>query len=66
MARFKGHPKFSKRLSYKHLKLKLRVFSTAYAVAMETSAVRKITTTYLAMIGYVFDTIIVAETDKDL
>ena len=45
-------------------KLKLRVFLTAYAVGMVTSNVRKIITTYLALISHLFDTIIVAATVK--
>ena len=53
-------------LSYKHLKLKLRVFLTGYSVAMETSEVKKVTKTYSAIIGHLFDTIIVASTDKNL
>ena len=53
-------------LSYKHLKLKLRVFFTAFTVPMVTSYVRKIATTYLPMIRYLFDTIIVTATDKSL
>ena len=53
-------------LSYKHLKLKLRVFLTGYSVAMETSEVKKVTKTYSAIIGHLCDTIIVASTDKNL
>ena len=53
-------------LSYKHLKLKLRVFLTGYSVAMETSKVKKVTKTYSAIIGHLFDTIIVASADKNL
>ena len=53
-------------LSYKHLKLKLRVFLTGYTVAMETSEVKKVTETYSAIIGHLFDTITVAPTDKKL
>ena len=53
-------------LSYKHLKGKLRVFLTGKTVAIVTSDVMKMTTTYLAMIGHLFDIIIVAATDKDL
>ena len=52
-------------LSYKHLKPKLRVRLTGYTVAMETSDFKKMTTTYLLVIGHLFDTIIVASTDKD-
>ena len=53
-------------LSYKHLKTKLRVFLTGYTVAMETSEVKKVTKTYSAFIGHLFDTITVAATDKKL
>ena len=52
-------------MSYKHLKGKLMVFLTGKTVAIVTSDVMKMTTTYLAMIGHLFD-IIVAATDKDL
>ena len=52
-------------LSYKHLKPKLRVLLTGYPVAMVTSDVKKMTTTYLLVIGHLFDTIILASTDKD-
>ena len=53
-------------LSYKHLKGKLRVFLTGKTVAIVTSDVIKMTTTYSAMIGHLVDIIIVAATDKDL
>ena len=53
-------------LSYKHLKGKLRVFLTGKTVAIVTSDVMKMTTTYSAMIGHLFDIIIVAATDKGL
>ena len=53
-------------LSYKHLKGKLRVFLTGKTVAIVTSEVMKMTSTCLAMIGNLFDIIIVAATDKDL
>ena len=53
-------------LSYKHLKGKLRVFLTGKTVAIVTNDVMKMTTTYSAMIGHLFDSIIVAATDKDL
>ena len=33
---------------------------------METSEVKKVTKTYSAIIGHLFDTIIVASTDKNL
>ena len=47
-------------LSYKHLKGKLRVFLTGKTVAIVTSDVMKLTTTYFAMIGHLFDIIIFA------
>ena len=53
-------------LSYKHLKGKLRVFLTGKTVAIVTSDVMKMTTTYSAMIGHLVDIIIVAATEKDL
>ena len=53
-------------LSYKHLKGKLRVFLTGKTVAIVTSDVMKMTATCSAMIGNLFDIIIVAATDKDL
>ena len=53
-------------LSYKHLKAKLRGLLTGKTVAIVTSDVMKMTTTCLAMIGNLFDIIIVAATDKNL
>ena len=53
-------------LSYKRLKGKLRVFLTGKTDAIATNDVMKITPTYSAMIGPLFDSIIVATTDKDL
>ena len=53
-------------MSYKHLKGKLRVLLTGKTVAIVTGDIMKMTTTYLAMIGHLFDLIIVAATDKDL
>ena len=52
-------------LSCKHLKPKLRMFLTAFTVAMEISEVKKVTETYSAIIGHLCDTIIVAATDKN-
>ena len=52
-------------LSYKHWG-KLRVFLTGKTVAIVTSDVMKMTTTYSAMIGHLVDIIIVAATDKNL
>ena len=53
-------------MSYKHLKEKLRVFLTGKTVAIVTSDVMKRTTTYSAVIGHLFDIIIVAAAEKDL
>ena len=53
-------------MSYKHLKGKLRVFLTGKTVAIVANGVMKMTTTYSAMIGHLFDIIIVAGTDRDL
>ena len=53
-------------MSYKHLEGKLRVFITGKTVAIETTDVMKMTTTYSAMTGHLFDIIILAATDKDL
>ena len=53
-------------LSYKHLKGNLRVFLTGKTVTIVTSDVMKMTATCLAMIGNLFDIIIVAATDKYL
>ena len=53
-------------MSYKLLKGNIRVFLTVKTVAIVTSDVMKMTTTYSAMIGHLFDIIIVAATHKDL
>ena len=53
-------------MSYKHLNGKLRVFLTGKTVAIVTSDVTKMTTTYSTLIGHLVDVIIVAATDKDL
>ena len=53
-------------LSYKHLKAKLRVFLTGKTVAIVTNDVMKMATTCSAMIGHLFDIIIVAATDNYL
>ena len=42
----------------------LRVSLTGYTVTMVTSYITKMTITYSPMIGHLFDTIIVASTDK--
>ena len=52
-------------MSYKHLKGKLRVFLTGKTVAIVTD-VMKMTASYSAMIGHLFDIITVAATVKDL
>ena len=54
------------KVALKLLKAKLRVFLTDQTVAMVTNDVIKMTTTCSAMIGNLFDIIIVAATDKDL
>ena len=51
-------------LSYKHLKLKLRVFLAGYSVAMVTYCVIKTIPTCSPMIGQFFDTMLVASIDK--
>ena len=47
------------------LKLKLRVFLAGHSVAMVTYCVTKIIPTCSTMIGQLFDTMIVASTDKE-
>ena len=49
-------------LSYKRLKLKLRVFSAGHIVAMVTYCATKVTATCTLMIGQFFDTMILAST----
>ena len=44
-------------LSYKHLKLKLRVFLTGYTIAVVTNNVNKITTAWSLMTGHLIETI---------
>ena len=56
-------PSYHPFLSYKHLKLKLRVFLTGYTVAMVTYYVTKIIITCSPMIGHLFDTFILTSTD---
>ena len=51
-------------LSYKRLKLKLRVFLAGHIVAMVTYCVTKIIPTCSPVIGQFFDTMIVASTDR--
>ena len=51
-------------LKYKRLKLKLRVFLAGHSVAMVTYSDTTIIPTCSAMIGRIFDTMIVASTDK--
>ena len=52
-------------MSYKRLKLKLRVFLAGHIVAMVTYSVMKIIPTCSPMIGQFFDTMIVASIDKE-
>ena len=52
-------------LSYKRLKLKLRVFLAGHIVAIVTNCVTKLTATCAQMIGQFFDTVIFASTDKE-
>ena len=47
------------------LKLKLKVFLAGHSVAMVTYSVTEIISTCSLVIGQVFDTIIVASTDKE-
>ena len=49
-------------LSYKDLKLKLRVFLTGHVVAMVTYWATKLTANYFPMIGQFVDTMILAST----
>ena len=52
-------------LSYKHLKLKLRLFFASHIVAMVTYCATKLTATHSPMIGQFVDTMISASTDKE-
>ena len=52
-------------LSYKRLKLKLRVFLAGHIVAMVTYCVTKIIPACSPVIGQFFDTMIVASIDKE-
>ena len=52
-------------LSYKHLKLNLRVFLAGHIVAMVPYCVTKILPTCSPMTGQFFDTMIVASIDKE-
>ena len=52
-------------MSYKRLKLKLRVFLAGHIVAMVTYCVTKIIPTCSPVIGQIFDTMIVATIDKE-
>ena len=47
-------------LSYKRLKLKLGVFLAGHIVAMVTCYIKRMTATWLPMMGNLYDTIIVA------
>ena len=53
-------------MSYKRLKLKLRVFLAGHIVAMVTYCATNLTATYSPMIGQFVDTMILASTDKDV
>ena len=53
-------------MTYKCLKLKLRVFLAGHIVAMVTYCATKLTATYSPMIGQFVDTMILASTDKDV
>ena len=52
-------------LKYKLLKLKLRVFLAGHSVAMVTYCVTKLIPTCSSVIGQLFDTMIVASSDKE-
>ena len=52
-------------LSYKRLKLKLRVFLAGHIVAMVTYCATKLTATCSPMIGQFVDTMILASTAKE-
>ena len=52
-------------LSYKCLKLKLRVFLAGHIVAMVTYCVTKMIPTCSPVIGQFFDTMVVASIDKE-
>ena len=52
-------------LSYKRLKLKLRVFLASHIVAMVTYCATKLRATCSQMIGQFVDSMIVALTDKE-
>ena len=51
-------------MTYKRLKLKLRVFLAGHIVAMVTYCATKLTATCFPMIGKFVDTMILASTDK--
>ena len=52
-------------LSYKRLKLKLRVFLAGHIVAMVTICATQLTATRFPMIGKFVDTMILESTDKE-
>ena len=52
-------------MSYKRLKLILRVFLAGHIVAMVTYCIMKIIPTCSPVIGQFFDTMIVASVDKE-
>ena len=53
-------------LSYKGLKLKLRVFLAGHIVAMVTYCATKLTATYSPMIGQIVDTMMLVSTSIEL
>ena len=66
MKGIQSHPKFSSSfLSYRRLKLKLRVFLASDIVAMVTYCVTKIIPTCSPAIGQFFDTINAESIDKE-
>jgi len=52
-------------LNYKPLKLSLRVFLASNTIAMVTYCVTKMVTTCSPTVGQLFDTMIVASSDKE-
>ena len=52
-------------MNYKPLKLQLRVLLAGHTVAMVTYYVMKRTTTRSPIVGQLFDTMIVASSDKE-
>ena len=52
-------------MSYKRLKLKLRLFLADHIVAMVTYYASQLTATHFPMIGQFVDTMMLASTDKE-